>query len=192
RGRDHSPRYSLSVKKATVRRLGFKSVADGVSEIENLAQAMFPLVGGDYVRFQTHRVGDDSLQQLRITRENLAAIVFEQTEQLGVADDSRLQRFIKACIVLTLRQGGENRGIDEHGLGLVECADKILASAKIDASLTADRRVDLGKDRRGNLDEIHTAHVEGREQAGNVPDDASTEGEDRGFSIGAKFHELLG
>ena len=86
----------------------------------------------------------------------------------------------------------EHGGIDEDGLGLMECADKIFAGAKIDASLTADRRIDLRKNRGGNLNEIHTAHVEGREQAGNVADDASTEGQDRGFSIGAKFHELLG
>ena len=69
-----------------------------LADFQQALADMFPLVGGDYVRFQTHRVGDDSLQQLQITRENLAAIVFEQTEQLGVADDSRLQRFIKACM----------------------------------------------------------------------------------------------
>ena len=43
--------------------LGFESVANGVSEIENLTQAVLAFIGRNDVCFQTHRVGDDFLQQ---------------------------------------------------------------------------------------------------------------------------------
>ena len=77
-------------------------------------------------------------------------------------------------------------------LGLVECADEILACAEIDTSLTADRCVDRARTVVGIWMKSTPRMSEGREQAGNVADDAPPpKARNRGFAIGAQIHELL-
>ena len=58
-GRLHPERDRLAMQKPRVRRLGLQSVANRMAEVQNLAQAAFPLVGGNHFRLDPNRFGDD-------------------------------------------------------------------------------------------------------------------------------------
>ena len=54
------------------------------------------------------------------------------------------------------------------GRRLVERPDEVLALGQVDAGLAADRRVDLGDERRRDVDQRHAAEPGGREEPGRV------------------------
>src|SRR5690606_28136140 len=62
--------------------------------------------------------------------------------------------------------------------GLVESADEVFAVARIDAGLAADRGIDLGEERGGDLDETHAAPGDGRRKAREVADHAAAKGDE--------------
>ncbi len=69
----------------------------------------------------------------------------------------------------------EGVGIGDHGDGLVERADEVLAAAVIDPGLAADRGVHLRQHRGGDLHVAHAALVAGRGEARDVADDPAAE-----------------
>jgi len=69
---------------------------------------------------------------------------------------------------------------------------QILSRSKIHASLAANRCINLRHHCGGNLYQLHAAHVERRQQAGNVADDSSTESDQNGISVRAQAGKLLG
>src|SRR5258708_15636498 len=75
---------------------------------------------------------------------------------------------------------------------MVEAADKVFAGDEIDAGLAADGGVDLGQERCWNLNVADAAHVDGGEEAGDVAEDAATEGEEERVAVSARGGELLG
>ena len=55
---------------------------------------------------------------------------------------------------------------------LIERPDHVLAQRMVDTGLAADRRVDLGEQRRGNLEKRHATQVHGGCEAREVSDHA--------------------
>ena len=68
---------------------------------------------------------------------------------------------------------------------MVEAADEIFSGGEIDAGLAADGGVDLGEECCGDLHVADAAHVDGGEEAGDVADDAATEGDEDGVAVGS-------
>ena len=89
-------------------------------------------------------------------------------------------------------QGGEEVGVGEDGLRVVEAADEIFSCGEVDAGFAADGGVDLGEESGGDLHVADAAHVDGGEEAGDVADDAATEGEEERVAVGACGGELVG
>ena len=113
-------------------------------------------------------------------------------EELGFADDARLDDFVEPGAVFALGQGVEDGGVDEHGERLVEAADQVLAADQIDAGLAADGGVHLGEQRGGDLQDGDAAHEDGGQEAAHVVDDAAAESDHHAGAIGAELHHLLG
>jgi hypothetical protein len=74
-------------------------------------------------------------------------------------------------------------------------SDQILAARMVDAGLAAHRRVHLGQQRRGHLDERDPALIAGGRKAGHVADHSAAERDDAGVageSIGDQHIEHPG
>ena len=69
---------------------------------------------------------------------------------------------------------------------------RFLPASEIDAGLAADGGVDLREERGGDLHVADAAHVDGGEEAGDVAEDAATEGEEERVAVGSGGGELLG
>jgi hypothetical protein len=78
-------------------------------------------------------------------------------EELGVGDHSMFDRFGPAGAALGLRQRREQRRVGQHEARLIKRADEVLPHRVIDAGLTADRAVDDGEHRCGDLHKADTA-----------------------------------
>ena len=106
-------------------------------------------------------------------RTSLAQLV---AEELRVVDDAGFDGLLEAGAKLRGWEGAEEVGVGEDGLRVVEAADEVFSGEEIDAGFAADGGVDLGEEGGGDLDVADAAHVDGCEEAGDVADDASTEG----------------
>src|SRR5205085_3028520 len=99
-------------------------------------------------------------------------------EKFSVADRALLDRLAPPCCQLARRQRTQSLGVNQHGSGLVERADEVLARARVDAGLAADRRVYLREQRRRHLHESYPAQVDRGGEAREVSDDSAAERDD--------------
>ena len=104
-----------------------------------------------------------------------AALRLEPGEEGGIAEKAVFRDFGIACREFAAGQRVEKGDVGKDGARLVERADEILAVRRIDAGLAADRGIDLGQQRRRNLDEVDAAAQDRCGKAGEIADDAATQ-----------------
>ena len=75
---------------------------------------------------------------------------------------------------------------------LVERPDEVLALGQVDPGLAADRRVDLGDERRRHLDEPDAAQVDRGEEPGRVAERAATDRDEDLAAIDPERGQLAG
>ena len=90
-----------------------------------------------------------------------------------------------------VRQRVQHFRIDEHFLRLIESPDQILPSCQIDADLAADATVHLGQQGSRDLDERHAAQEAGSRKTCEIPDDASTQGNDQFTAVQLEIQQLF-
>ena len=83
-----------------------------------------------------------------------------------------------------------NQKIGQDEDGLMEQADHVLAGARVDRGLAADRGVDLGEKRRRDLDEARAALEQASREAGEIAHHAAAEGDDEIVALGAEFDKI--
>ena len=106
------------------------------------------------------------------------AVRLQPAEEGGVAEEAVLRHLAVAGEEVARGQGVEEHGVGEDEARLVEGADQVLALARVDPGLAADRAVDLGEERRRDLDEADAAAHHRRGEAGEVADHPAAEGDD--------------
>ena len=74
----------------------------------------------------------------------------------------------------------------------MERPDEVLALRQVDPGLATDRRVDLGDERRRDLDGSDPAEVDGGEEPGRVAKRAPTDGNEHVAALDAEGGELAG
>ena len=116
---------------------------------------------------------------------------FEVGEQFGVERHAVLDHFAQSGAILARREGVERRGVDQHAERLEERPDHVLRLRQIDADLAADGAVDLGEQRRRDLQEADAAGVGGGDEAGQVADHSAADGDDQRTAIGLQLEEAL-
>ncbi len=174
---------------------GLDGVADGVAEVEDHAEAGLFFVFADDVGFDADRGGYDAGEGFCVGTffvEQGIGILFHEAEEAGVVDDAGFDAFLEPGAELGGGKGAEEVGVGEDGLGVVEAADEVFAGEEVDAGFASDGGVDLCEQGAGELDVADTAHVDGGEEAGDVADDASTEGKQEGVAVGPGGGKLLG
>ena len=73
----------------------------------------------------------------------------------------------------------------------MEGADEVLAVARIDAGLAADRGIDLGQQRGRDLHEAHAAPHDRGGKAGEIADDAAAERHDEIAALDARLEDRV-
>ena len=181
--REQAERDRLAVAVLRVPGRGLDRVADGVPEVEDLAQAAVPLVLGDDPELRPRAVDDHR----RIVRRRPAA---HPLPQRAAGDQRRLDHLGVPGGELLRRKRAQRRGVDEHRRWLVVGADVVLRLREVDAGLAPVGRVDLRDERRRDLDEADAALVGGGAEAGEIADDATAEGDDHVLAGHAAAGEL--
>jgi len=115
----------------------------------------------------------------RATGKHLVEIVSSQAKESGIAEQAVFDDLRIACSELAhgkrIEQAGCRRRRENR---LMERADEILAVARVDRGLAAHRGIDLGEQRRRNLDVIQPAPHDGGSEAREVTDHAAAERDD--------------
>ena len=157
-------------------RLRLECVAEGVAEVEEGADITgLALVGGDDPSLGGDAGGDRVDPCRRVARHDTSSVRLEPREEGGVAEKRGLGDLGIARPAFAWGQGVEQVGIDDDGGGLVERADQVLARARIDRGLAADRAVDLRQQRRRDLDERAPPAKDRGGEPGQIADDAAAE-----------------
>jgi hypothetical protein len=130
----------------------------------------------------------------------VVAVTIDQTRYVG--DDSRevarvrdhavFDDFRESGAKLLERQGDQRLRVREHGGWLMKRADQILSRRRIDARLSANRRVHHCQERRRDLNVGNPAHERRRNEPGEIPDDAATERDDRTVATEAVCEQRVG
>ena len=123
--------------------------------------------------------------------DHLTSLVAVPGQSASATGLSR-RRFLEAGAEFGGREGAEEIDVGEDGEGVVEAADEIFSGQEIDAGFAADGGVDLREKGGRDLHVADAAHVDGGEEAGDVANDAATEGEEQRVAVGSGGGELLG
>src|SRR3569623_2809177 len=74
----------------------------------------------------------------------------------------------------------------------MECADQVLAGARVTRGLAADRAVDLREQRGGHLDEAAAALEDRASEPDEIADHPAAERDDMVAALHAKFEQAIG
>src|SRR5712691_6439727 len=113
-------------------------MAESMAEIEQGALASLALVAR-HGQGLGSTAGRDRVLARRTTRERLAPVGLKPGEEGRITDETIFDDLGIAGAELARRQGVEQRGVGNHQDRLVEGADEVLAVARIDRGLAADR-----------------------------------------------------
>ena len=169
---------------------GLQGVRERVAEVEQRPLARFALVADDDRGFGA-AAGRDRVLARRSSCEHLAPVRFEPGEKPRVVDQAVLDDLGIARPKNASRKRVEQRRIRHHQARLVEDADQILALARIDRGLAAERGIDLGKQRRRHLNDLESAPHDRRREAGKIADDAAAERHDHVAALDAGRDQIF-
>ena len=117
-------------------------------------------------------------------------IGLEQLEQPVIAEGGHLDRLAKRRPPLAFGERPRHARVDDDGRRLVEGADEVLALGQVDGRLAPDRRVDLGDERRRDVDDRDAAQERRRQEARRVAERAATDRDDRLIPLQTQPGEL--
>ncbi len=99
-----------------------------------------------------------------------------QGVEVATTEEVIFRQLTQTAAVVTFGEGGERVGVAQHRARLPERSDQVLPLREVDATLSADRRVDLAEKRGGDVDHGNAAVVHRSRESTEVGDDATTDG----------------
>ena len=192
---EQAPGHGLSVEDVRVAGRGLDAVGDRVAEVELDPNSPLALVRGHDLDLRPGAALDELRQGPRLDRRARPRrqgrpFSLEEREDALVAEERVLDALAQRCPSLTRGQRRQERDVEHDGRRLVEGADEVLALGQVQAGLAADRGVDLGEQRRRQLDEWHAAQPGRGQEAGRVAQRAAATGDDRLAAFHAARGEL--
>ncbi len=169
----------------------FQRVPNGMTEVENTAQAGFLFVTGNHVGFDLHSGQNDFLHGLMVAPANLADLTLHKLKKLAVTDDSALESFKQSGTKFPRVERFQDFRINQHSQGLMKCANQVFSCTEIDSGFSTDTCVHLRQQRRGNLHSRNSTHKDGSKETGAVADNASAERHYNGAAVRAGMHHLF-
>ena len=191
-GEAHPDRHRLAMDEpgGVVAGHALERVREGVAEVEQRPLAVLALVADDDRGLRPAALGD-GVVALRPAGEDPAPVRLAPFEEALVADEPVFHHLGIAGAHLAQRQRVERGGVGEDEARLMEGADEVLAVARIDAGLAADRGIDLGQERRRHLHEAHAAPHDRGGETGEIADDAAAERHDEIAALDARIEDRV-
>src|SRR5215203_831806 len=143
----------MSVARVVACRL--YSMADGVTQVEDMAEPRVALISGDDRALVTSTGENDVIKVSGIQPLDHPHPVPERS----TSQKTRLQRLDESGCKLLLWQAQQRLGIGNDGGGQVVSANIILALRKVDPSLATVGRINLRYQRRRQMDDWHASLV---------------------------------
>ena len=170
----------------------FQRMAERMAEVEESAQiGRLAFVGGHDAGLRKAALLDGIGPCRGIAAEHRRAVGLAPIPERRIVDQPVLGHFGIARQQLATRQAVEHRGIGQHEARLIEGADKVLAVARVDAGLAADRRVDLGQEGRRYLDEIDATQQHRGGKAREIADHAAAQSDQGRLAIRPMVEQLV-
>ena len=195
-GQRHAGAHRLAMQQVGAEAgLGLERMAEGMAEIEQRAQVGgLALVGGHDARLGTAALLDRVGALGRVARQHRGAVLLAPCPERRIVDQPVLRDLGIARQQLAPGQGVEHLGVGQHQPRLVEGADQVLAMARVDAGLAADRGIDLRQQGGRHLDEVDAAQQRRGGKAGEIADHAAAQRDQRRLAVGPlveqRIHQL--
>ena len=155
-------------------------MADGVAEVQGLAQSLLIGVFPDDVFFHQYGVLQHLLQA---TQMPFCQIVVQQLcPHALVADETMLEHLRIACPDVLRVKGLKENGVEDDEFCIVEDTYFILQSSEVDARLSSHAGIYHGKKCRGYVDEVNAALEGGGGEASQVCHHASSQVDQAGMA----------
>ena len=151
----------------------------------------FPFVPVNDFRFNHHRVVYHSLYGFRAHGQNLLHVFFQIAEKAIVRDGGMFNNFRQAASSVPLRECLQNFGITNDKLGLIEYADHVFVTGKINAVFPARTGIHLGQQCGCHKPEPDTPQVGRGHEAGDIAYDAPADPHNKNGSIRFLVHQFL-
>ena len=153
-------------------------VADGVAEVQDLAEPALALVRVHHVALDLDVAADHVREVLAVEALGVDGMRRQAAEQRLVADDAVLDDL--AARVREELRGERVEAVDvrDDERRLEERAGQVLAGLEVDGRLPADRGVHHGQKRRGHLHDLASAQVQCRGEPAHVTGDAAADRDD--------------
>lgn len=191
-GGEHAPGDGFAVEEAAVVGGDFECMGECVAEVEDLARAGFAFVFRDDGSFGGDGLRDDLGDGGGIAAEECVETALEERKGRAGANDGIFDEFVEAGAVFARGKCAESVGIGDDEARWVKGADEIFAFGEIDAGFAADGAIDLGEKSGGDMDESDAAEVSGGDEAGDIADNATAEGDEERVAVGAGANEAAG
>ena len=159
------------------------SMAEGVTQIQNSAQAALALVGSHDASLGRAATLNGLGKHLGVARAKVFSHLVKPAIERGIADQPVFNYLSQTRGILAIGQCSEHPGIDNHRAGLVERADHILAQGVVHRGLATDAGIDLGQKCSRYLQKAHTALIARRGKAGHIAHNPTTEGNHRRAAV---------
>src|SRR5436190_9807066 len=137
-------------------------VAECVAEVEQRALTRFSLVCAYDLRFDPAAFVNRMFKRMTIASHEARRIFFQPAEECGIANRAVFDHFRESRFELALRKRLQAIDVNQNRAWLPERADHVFAKRMVDPGLTPDRRIDLRKQRSGDLDERQTTKAHRR------------------------------
>ena len=161
---------------------------EGVAEIEQRAVAGLALVARHDRGLAAARDRDRVLAR-RTAGEHVLPVRLQPGEEAGIAEQAELRDLRIAGAEVARGKRVEQRGIGDHQDRLMERADQVLAVARIDPGLAADRGIDLRQQRGRHLHDVEAAAQDRGGKAREIADHAAAERDHHVVALDARIEQ---
>lgn len=187
KGRADPEGNGFPVKESAVGNGSFDAMADGVAEVQKSSRAR----GFLFILFNDAGL-DGDIARDEFGRDVLIEWIegFEISQHRFVPDGGVLDDFGEAFAEFSPGKSEKGIGVDENKSRLMEHADEVFSFGCIYSGFAANRRVNLGHDGGGNLNEGDASIENGSDKASQITGDSSTEGDDKGSPIVSGLNEV--
>ena len=149
-----------------------EGVADGVAEVQDHPQPGVPLVRHDYLTFYIAA----GIQYVFNFGHDFRPGGMGGQKERCVPDAAVFDDLRHAVGKGGVGQGIQRRRVHEHQFGLVEGSGQIFPRFQVNGHLAAHRRIHLGQQSGGDLDQVHPPQDGGCGKARQVPHHAAAQG----------------
>ncbi len=171
------------MQPVAIAHFGFNGVAKGMAKIENGANSGFAFVFGHYPCLGLAGALDSFGQCRRVQLDELLHMLLKPVHERGITNQAVLYHLGQPGRKLARWQCAQGIGINNHGFGLVEGTNHVLAQLMVDTGLAAYRGIHLRQQCGRHLNETDATLVAGSGKAGHVSGHSTAQRNQRGLAI---------